>query len=74
MRIRSRGSWRRARACGVIAGALSVLLTLHASIVHSDESTLPPEVGYNYQEIETARITAVGGAQRALPRARSYAD
>jgi hypothetical protein len=27
---------------------------------------LPPEVGYNYNEIETARVAAKGGADRAL--------
>lgn len=31
----------------------------------SAESNLPPEVGYNYGEIETARSMALGGAQRA---------
>jgi len=38
-------------------------LALHA---HADKSTTPPEVGYNYNEIETPRITATNGAVRAL--------
>jgi hypothetical protein len=32
---------------------------------------VPPEVGYNYDEIETPRITATGGAQRALSNSLS---
>jgi len=32
----------------------------------ADKSRVPPEVGYNYQEIETPRITATNGATRAL--------
>ncbi|HEY4105532.1 MAG TPA: hypothetical protein VGM44_16655 [Polyangiaceae bacterium] len=32
----------------------------------ADKSTVPPQVGYNYQEIETPRITATNGATRAL--------
>jgi hypothetical protein len=37
-----------------------------ASAAHADKSTVPPQVGYNYQEIETPRITATNGAVRAL--------
>jgi len=33
---------------------------------HADKSSVPPEVGYNYNEIETPRITATNGAVRAL--------
>jgi len=32
----------------------------------ADKSSVPPAVGYNYQEIETPRITATNGATRAL--------
>jgi hypothetical protein len=32
----------------------------------ADRSSTPPEVGYNYNEIETPRITATNGAVRAL--------
>ena len=34
--------------------------------VRADKSQLPPENGYNYQEIETPRLTATNGATRAL--------
>ncbi|HEX2875600.1 MAG TPA: hypothetical protein VHP33_30315 [Polyangiaceae bacterium] len=34
--------------------------------VRADPSKLPPEVGYNYNEIETGRIAAKNGADRAL--------
>src|SRR5688500_16321167 len=37
-----------------------------ASVCQADPSELPPEVGYNYGEIETPRVAATGGAQRAL--------
>ncbi len=33
---------------------------------HADKSTVRPEVGYNYQDIETPRLTATNGATRAL--------
>jgi hypothetical protein len=41
----------------------SVVLARHA---RAEKSGVPPEVGYNYQEIETPRITATNGATRAL--------
>jgi opacity protein-like surface antigen len=37
-----------------------------ASRALADKSRLLPEVGYNYQEIETPRLTATNGATRAL--------
>ncbi len=37
----------------------------------ADPSDLPPEVGYNYGEIETPRTAALGGAQRALSNSTS---
>jgi hypothetical protein len=36
-----------------------------STIAHADPSKLPPEVGYNYDEIETARTAGTGGAMRA---------
>jgi opacity protein-like surface antigen len=33
---------------------------------HAQEADLPPEVGYNYGDIETPRLTAMNGALRAL--------
>lgn len=44
----------------------ALLLTLGwTTTAMADPSTLPPEYGYNYGEIETPRMTAVGGAMRA---------
>lgn len=37
-----------------------------ASTAGADASTLAPEIGYNYGEIETPRIAAMGGAMRAM--------
>lgn len=50
------------RGCG-LAVALGAFLVAPAAL--ADPSPLPPEVGYNYGEIETPRTTAVGGAIRA---------
>lgn len=36
------------------------------TVVRAEPSKLPPEVGYNYDEIETGRIAAKNGADRAL--------
>jgi hypothetical protein len=38
-------------------------------MARADRSSVPPAVGYNYQEIETPRITATNGATRALSSA-----
>jgi hypothetical protein len=58
------GSPKRVRfACLAIACALWGSFTRAA---HADKSSVPPAVGYNYQEIETPRITATNGATRAL--------
>jgi len=50
--------------------ALAALVCVCASSIsvraHADKSSTPPEVGYNYNEIETPRITATNGAVRAL--------
>lgn len=37
-----------------------------STVVRADPSELPPEVGYNYNEVETARVAAKGGADRVL--------
>ena len=60
-RSESRDRARFALAVLVCAAATSLERSAHA-----DKSTVPPEVGYNYQEIETPRITATNGATRAL--------
>jgi opacity protein-like surface antigen len=53
----------RALVPSLLTAALS---TLHAGIARAEPSELVPEVGYNYNEIETPRISATGGAVRAL--------
>src|SRR5450432_2619350 len=60
-RSESRDRARFAFAVLVCAAASSLVRNAHA-----DKSRVPPEVGYNYQEIETPRITATNGATRAL--------
>ncbi|HEY6080670.1 MAG TPA: hypothetical protein VIW29_17770 [Polyangiaceae bacterium] len=37
-----------------------------STVVQAEPSDLPPEVGYNYDEVETARIIGKNGADRAL--------
>ena len=50
-----------------LAAALLSAGTLAAPrAAHADPSKLPPEVGYNYNELETGRSAALGGATRAL--------
>jgi hypothetical protein len=46
----------------LVCGATSSL----AHEARADRSHVPPEVGYNYEEIETPRITGTNGATRAL--------
>lgn len=46
---------------GVLAASLLV-----SSAARAERSSVDPSLGYNYGEIETARIAATGGAQRAL--------
>jgi hypothetical protein len=48
--------------CVGVAGALWLV----ATPAGAEPSKLPPEVGWNYGEIETARSAAMGGAARAL--------
>jgi opacity protein-like surface antigen len=55
----------RARAGVRCAALLCAFLSL-ASRARADKSKLDPTVGYNYEEIETPRIAAMGGATRAL--------
>ena len=43
-----------------------LVLLLSSAPAFAEKSTLDPTIGYNYGEIETARTTATGGAQRAL--------
>ena len=52
-------SRRRARLSR--AALVCVGLASFASNARADNSTVPPAVGYNYQEIETPRIAATNG-------------
>ncbi len=62
--------WRRAAvAFGCVAA--STLALLCPSRAQAEPSGLPPEVGYNYGDIETARIAAMGGGLRALSNSTS---
>lgn len=59
-------------ACKFFARASAFCaLVLGAAPALADPSELSPEVSYNYQEIETPRITATGGAERALSNSLS---
>ncbi len=51
------------RAVSTLTVAFSMAV---ASSSYADSSTLPPEVGYNYGQIETARSAGMGGALRAF--------
>jgi hypothetical protein len=54
----------RSVVCALALGAaLSVVSFTHEA--HADASELPPEIGYNYGEIETPRSLALGGGLRA---------
>lgn len=39
---------------------------LSSKVVHADPSDVAPEVGYNYSDVETARVAGKNGADRAL--------
>src|SRR5262245_50612380 len=51
------------RLVGVVASASCVATFVCASpaFAQGEPSELPPEIGYNYNEIETPRIAATGG-------------
>ena len=54
------------RAPALIAIACAGACFLSSTVVRADPSELPPEVGHNYNEIETGRTTGKNGANRAL--------
>src|SRR6187551_1491060 len=56
----------RVRARFALAALVCLCVSGIAARAHADKSSTPPEVGYNYNEIETPRITATNGAVRAL--------
>lgn len=43
-----------------------IALTLISNVALAEPSELPPEIGYNYDEIETARAAGTAGAVRAF--------
>jgi hypothetical protein len=49
-----------------LAALVAVCASSFSAHARADKSSTPPEVGYNYNEIETPRITATNGAVRAL--------
>lgn len=53
--------------CALVPSLLTAaLFTMRAGDARAEPSELVPEIGYNYDEIETPRISATGGAVRAL--------
>jgi len=62
-RPRSESSARARLALAALACLCSSFVSVRA---RADKATTSPEVGYNYNEIETPRITATNGAVRAL--------
>ncbi len=56
---------RPALAGRAFAAACALALFGLARPAHADQSNVPPEVGWNYGEIETPRSAAMGGALRA---------
>src|SRR5690606_21854557 len=68
----SRGQVTAARSHPLaLAAAMAVATVCLAPSVRAEESDLPPEVGWNYGEIETPRIAAMGGALRAYSNSLS---
>jgi opacity protein-like surface antigen len=51
----------------IAAAAISVV----SAPARADKSDLPPEIGWNYGEIETPRVAAMGGALRAASNSLS---
>ncbi len=56
---------RRLRVVALALGFGAALAATEGT-AHADKSKLPPEVGYNYEEIETPRTAAMGDALRAF--------
>lgn len=66
MRSQSSTSSGLSRASASLALACASACFSWSTVVHAEPSELPPEVGYNYDEIETGRIAGKNGANRAL--------
>ncbi len=54
-----------------IALSVGVALTAVTESALATKSSLPPQVGYNYQQIETPRVAAMGDALRAFSNSTS---
>lgn len=59
-------STRTSRVSASLALACAGACFFGSTVVRADPSKLPPEVGYNYDEIETGRSAGKNGADRAL--------
>ena len=59
-------STRLGRASSSLSLACAGACFFWSTVVLAEPSKLPPEVGYNYNEVETGRIAAKNGADRAL--------
>jgi opacity protein-like surface antigen len=66
MTSNSSRSSRLERASALLSLACVSACISWSTVVHAEASDLPPEVGYNYDEIETGRIAGKNGADRAL--------
>ncbi|HVJ20263.1 MAG TPA: hypothetical protein VM686_32835 [Polyangiaceae bacterium] len=55
-----------ARRCFWLTAYSIVAFVALPQAAQAEPSELPPNIGYNYNEIETPRIAGMGGAQRAL--------
>jgi opacity protein-like surface antigen len=53
-------------ALATCACSVGVVLSASTAFAQSEGSKLAPEIGYNYNEIETPRIAGTGGAVRAF--------
>lgn len=59
------------KKCRALVACASAGCALAPALASADPSDVPPEAGYNYGDIETPRITAVGGALRATSNSTS---
>jgi opacity protein-like surface antigen len=66
MRSESSTSSVPSRASVAFAIACAGACIFRSAVAAAEPSELPPEVGYNYDEIETARTAGKNGANRAL--------
>lgn len=53
-------------ACAACACFVGVVLSTSTAFAQGEPAELAPEIGYNYNEVETPRIAGTGGAVRAF--------